>query len=202
MSHPRSPLSLHQSLHQLSTLRQKKSDRQDIIPAARRPLHLAHAASLAVTVSQLTFPKDDLFPFPRSSHPNPLLHTQPSTFWKQITVRPPSRNSHLASALPPSTSTSTVSQHPHPRQSAPVFPAAPTATLPAPPAPSATTAPQARLWAVLVNATASPALGTVSSWTVEDHDVVTVTILTLAVLRTRKSFPPAPAATVWSSADE
>jgi len=155
----------------------------------------------AATVSPSISPRDALSLSPRSSHRSQSLLMPPSTSLRPTTAPQPSRNSLPASAPLLSTSTSTAYRHRHHLPSAPVSPAAPTAILPAPPAPLATIAPQAPRTAP-VNAMASPALVTASSWTVEDLAVVIVTIQTLAALPTKSTFRHLPAATAWWFDDE
>lgn len=203
MSHPRSHHTSHppsRRLHQ-STLHQTRNDLQDTTPAERSTLHQAPDGNPAATVSPPISPRDALSPSPRSSHRSQSLLMPPSTSLRPTTAHQPSRNSPPASAPLPSTSTTTASRHRHHLPSAPVSPAAQTAHLPAPPAPSATIALQAPQTAP-VNAMASPALVTASSWTVEDLAVVTVTIQTLAALQTMSTFRHLPAATAWLFDDE
>jgi len=108
---------------------------------------------------------------------------RPSTFWRQITALPQSRSSRAASVPQPSTTMVTTWRDPHHHPSDLVFQVAPTAILPAQQVLSAITAPHAQVHvAVLVNATASLAEGTVSNSTAEVLAVATVTILVLAVL--------------------
>lgn len=130
----------------------------------------------------------------------------PSSFWKQTTAHQQSRSSQAASAqqLSPR-STVTILPDPHLHPLDPVSPADPTAILPAPQAPSATTAPQAQAHvAVHVNVTVSLAEATVSSSTVEDPAVATVTIPALAVppIPRPSTSRAAPAATDLSSDDD
>lgn len=100
---------------------------------------------------------------------------QPDTSCKPTIALQLSRNSPPASAPPPLMITITSSPVLHHLRLAPAFPAVRTATL---------LLPSARLAiarAVLVSDMASPVVVTVSSWIVEEHDVVTVMIPALAV---------------------